>query len=113
MNIAPSEPLSQVAFVHDYFQLMFQSETLSIYNKASVRSGTKIIVQGEPGFCDALASLIEEKAGQANAEPSFLLVLEFTSGTELRIHAADGTTRNNEAFSFHGRNGQLVVEQNE
>ena len=108
-TVTPSEPLSQVVFVHDYFQLLFQGEILSVYNKASLHVGVIDLAQGDPGFCDALVALIDQKAIQATPEPGLLLVLEFASGAVLRVHT-DSASSTEEAFSFLG--SSLVVEQN-
>ena len=35
-NLKPSEPLSQVVFIHDYLQLVFQDECFNVYNAAEV-----------------------------------------------------------------------------
>ena len=35
-NLCPAEPLSQVVFIHDYLQLVFQSQCLSVYNLAQI-----------------------------------------------------------------------------
>lgn len=35
-NLIPLEPLSQVVFIHDYLQLVFQDESFSIYNLAEL-----------------------------------------------------------------------------
>ncbi len=39
-KLKPSEPLSQVVFVHDYLQLIFQDEGFNIYNLSEFERGT-------------------------------------------------------------------------
>ena len=112
MNLAPCEPLTQVVFIHDYFQLVFQGETLSIYNQASLRHGASVLVSGEPGFCDALVALIDQKAKSAASRPGVLLALEFTSGAELHVHTSSASQGQVEAFIFVSQSGELVVGQN-
>jgi len=41
----PVEALSQVAFIHDYFQLVFQEERFTVYNRAAVADGENVVRQ--------------------------------------------------------------------
>jgi len=74
-NLKPSEPLSQVVFIHDYLQLIFQDEGFNIYNLAEVeRHGVKVS-QGQPGFCDAVVSLIGQRVVAASHSDTCVLRL--------------------------------------
>jgi len=111
--IAPRAPLSQVVFVHDYFQLVFQGETLSVYNQASVHRGSAVFAHGEPGFFDALLQLIGQQATATPAQPGIMLALRFTSGTELRVQDGGASPAQLEGFSFSGHAGAFVVGHNQ
>ena len=113
MTLAPCEPLSQVVFLHDYFQLVFQGETLSIYNEASLHHGSTVLVSSEPGFADALVALIDQHAESATERPATLLTLAFTSGAELRIRSGGALHGQVEAFCFVSQSGAILVGQNE
>jgi hypothetical protein len=113
MNVAPSEPLSQVVFVHDYFQLVFQDEILSVYNTASINIGGVVLTHGEPGFADALVALIDQTATPAKVQPGLLLALNFASGVQLRIGGEGISSALPEAFSFASHTNGFVVQQNE
>ena len=112
LNVAPREPLSQVVFIHDYFQLVFQDETLSVYNKASINGGGTVTAYGEPGFADALVALINQRAKPAQLQQEVLLALNFASGVELHVSREGSSPANPEAFSFASHSDGLVVAHN-
>jgi hypothetical protein len=109
-SLQPEDPLSQIVFIHDYLQLVFQDCALTIYNRASYTYGGVELLQGQPGFCDALVALIEQSARA-----------EFVSG-QLSLHLANGAVvcvsnsgigaRRPEAWQFGRLGGPQLVEQN-
>jgi hypothetical protein len=105
---APTEPPSQVVFIHDYIQLVFQDEGFNVYNVATLSSASGSYRTGGPGFADALVALIGEKVVDV-AEP---LSLQFSSGASLTVSFEPTDVRGPEAFEFHGRDGLMLVEQN-
>lgn len=106
-DIHPTEPLSQVVFVHDYLQLVFQDACFSIYNVAELRQGNSSLSQGQPCFCDGLVSLIGQPLTSASANPS--LSLTFQNGTVL-IVAQSG--QGPEAWQYNSPGEPIVVEKN-
>ncbi|MEC5398114.1 hypothetical protein [Uliginosibacterium sp. H1] len=112
-DLCPVEPLSQVVFVHDYIQLVFQAQGFSIFNLAQVTHRGLTLTQGNPGFCDALVSLIGCSVLQAHHCESYKLTLEFKNGESFFVPAAPAYVRGPEAFQYDGSNEYLVVEQNE
>jgi hypothetical protein len=108
-NLTPQSPLSQVVFVHDYLQLVFQGERLSIYNPCSLTGPGLNLQTGDPGFCDALVSLIGQTAS-ACADSSELLSLSFSGGVVLAVLPDQlGLV---EAFTFHSEDSRAIVERN-
>lgn len=106
-DLFPTEPLSQVVFVHDYIQLVFQDACFSIYNTVELRQGETVTLQGCPGFCDGLVNLIGQSLISASVEPP--LSLEFQSGLVLVVQQpGDGP----EAWQYSSSTGSIVVEQN-
>ena len=57
-NILPTDPLSQVVFVHNYLQLVFQDSGFTIYNPCALNLEGTPIQFGQDGFADALVGLI-------------------------------------------------------
>ncbi|NCT83313.1 MAG: hypothetical protein GXC94_09235 [Comamonadaceae bacterium] len=92
------ESLSQVVFVEDYFQLVFQDQTLAVFSGAVLGKAGVQFRMGEPGFCDALVQLIGQQAKAIPACAPFLLAIKFQRGATLQI-PQDGTGP--EAYSLH------------
>jgi hypothetical protein len=110
VSLQPEDPLSQVVFVHDYLQLVFQECAFTIYSKAMYTLGVIAIRQGELGFCDALVSLIEQTTQVDFAGNT--LSLRFTSGAVVSVESSGAASRGPEAWQFGWFGGPLVVEQN-
>ena len=112
LNLVPSEPLSQVVFIHDYLQLVFQGESFSVYNVSKlVHNGTELI-QGQSGFCDAMVNLIGQRVVTAAVSTENPLSLSFESGSKFSVLPGSVGARGPEAFQFTGRYNQIIVEQN-
>jgi hypothetical protein len=111
-DLIPTEPLTQVVFVHDYLQLVFQFESFSIYNVARVSHGDTVLIQGAPGFCDAVVSLIGQRVREASSTDNHRLSLTFESGENVVVLSGSEHIRGPEAFEFNGHDNLIVVEQN-
>jgi hypothetical protein len=106
-DLLPTEPLSQVVFVHDYIQLVFQDACFSIYNIAELRRGDTSVLQGQPGFCDGLVGLIGLPLISVSARP--ILSLTFQGGVTLVVtEVCSGP----EAWQYNSPGCPIVVEQN-
>jgi hypothetical protein len=110
--LTPKEPLSQVVFVHDYFQLVFQGESFSIYNVAKIKIGNDELLQGSHGFCDALVRLTGQHIVAVSRAPEIALSLSFEGGAILSVLAGPEGAQGPEAFQFIGHENRIVVEQN-
>ena len=108
-DLTPESPLSEVVFVHDYLQLVFQDERLSVFNPCSLTAPGLKLRTGEPGFCDALVSLIGQTAS-ACAQSSELLSLSFSGGVVLAV--LPDQSGSVEAFAFHSEGNRVIVERN-
>ena len=111
-NLKPSEPLSQVVFIHDYLQLVFQDERFSIYNLAEVELRGVKVTQGQPGFCDVVVSLIGQRVTAASHSDVYALRLSFEEGAQFVVRSDEAAITGPEAFKFNGKNQLLIVEQN-
>ena len=110
VDLQPKQLLSQVVFVQDYLQLVFQDCCLTVYNLATYSSVSGELRQGEPGFCDALVSLIDKTARvEALADK---LLLHFSGGSLVSVPVSGPDTRGLEAWQFSQLGGPTVVEQN-
>jgi hypothetical protein len=111
-NLKPTEALSQVVFIHDYIQLVFQHEGFSIYNAAEVVRDGGVIRQGQIGYCDALVSLINQRVTSVAVAEPYKLSLTFESGVEFHVLSGDDATNSPEAYEFRGADNLWIVESN-
>ena len=110
VDLQPIEPLSQVVFVHDYLQLVFQDCGFTLYNLATYSTVSGELRPGQPGFCDALVSLIDQTVRvEALADR---LLLHFSGGALVSVPISGPDTRGPEAWLFSQLGGSTVVEQN-
>lgn len=101
------DPLSQVVFVHDYVQFVFQDRAFTLFNNVTYQIGAVALAQGEPGFCDALVGLIGNAATVEAACGS--LTLDFGAGHRLAVSSSGAGP---EAWMFTVVGVPTVVEQN-
>jgi len=113
LQLKPTEPLTQVVFVHDYVQLVFDTEILSVYNPMSFRgSQGEGLEQGQIGFADALVGLIGAKASSVNTSQAECLALQFENNGRLAVRRGTDEVPGPEAFQFSSVAGHVVVQQN-
>jgi len=109
-HLVPASPLSQVVFVHNYLQLVFEDECFNIYNRVSLHAQGTDMKQGTAGFADGLVQLIGSRMVGCETEPA--LKLRFESGAELTVLMGDADVTGPEAFQYTGGGGVYVVKQN-
>jgi hypothetical protein len=88
--LEPSDALTQVVFVHDYIQLVFDGQTFSLYGNISVVSKGEQLGRKSSGFCDRLVGLIGQRATAAAGPPEDELNLRFESGVSIQVRAGVG-----------------------
>jgi hypothetical protein len=108
--LIPAGPLTQVVFVHDYLQLVFDSGRISIHNRASLEGGGQQRCTGEAGFADGLVQLIGQRVLHAELEPT--LTLEFERGTRLVVLYGTEDVNGPESFEISQDGGGITVAQN-
>jgi hypothetical protein len=112
-NIKPQFPLSQVVFIHDYVQLVFQEARFTLYNEVTIAINEDSVAQGQVGFADALVGLLEQKVETAGSTAVHALVLSFEKGAIVRVLRRDLHNPGPEAFMVHTDDGSIEVEMNE
>ena len=112
VNLVPAEPLSQVVFVHDYVQLVFQAESFSLFNRLRVTSSARTATQGETEFPGLLVALIGQQVTRVAEGSVAMLELHFQDGTSVQVLRGEEFAAGPEAFMFAGDGDVLVVEQN-
>ena len=79
------EYMSSVTFVMDYVQLMFCGPSFNLYVHPSVRIGGQKFEFGEPGYRDALCSLIGKTVESADVFLDTGLEVLFSDGDALAV----------------------------
>jgi hypothetical protein len=102
--LVDNEPLSQVVFVHDYVQLVFQ-DTMSI---TSTRDS---IGWRGPGWCDALVALIGQSVNSVDYLPRDHLRITFSDASVLRICLLASRATSDELFKIDRLGSPTIVEQ--
>ncbi len=95
-----SEALSQLVFVDDYCQLVFQDEIFNIYNVAEFFHKGISVRQGESGFCDALVGLIGQRVISVTTTAPEMLLLNFERGACFRLLTDDEGVRGPGLLNF-------------
>lgn len=103
--------LSSVEFVQDYLQLHFDGPLLTLYAWPHVADVDGISVAfGEPGYRDALCSVIGETVSDPELDEGRSLTLEFENGTVIALSLREEDLDVAEAGSFRaGADEELLV----
>lgn len=104
--------MSQVIFVHDYLQLVFQDDIFTLYNPPEIRWAETQISHGSPGFCDALVALLGQRLTLVSANYAEPLILYFENCTRVIVPVSGPAVQGPEAWQFGGANGPVVVQEN-
>lgn len=104
-QVVPSEPLTQVIFVHDYIQLIFQDEWFSLHNAVEIEAAGLRFTQGTDGFADALVRLIGFRVVSASECEFGPLKLCFEGGPNVTVTWKGAGP---EAFDF-GQGGVITM----
>jgi len=106
-SILPTKALSQVIFIHDYIQLVFQDDSFTINNTIELNVNGKVFHQGQLGFCDSLVALIGAPLLSATSKPT--LTLTFDGGAVLIVTQFGESP---EAWQYCNLNKSAIVERN-
>ena len=109
-DLQPNEPLSQIVFVHDYMQLIFQDCSFTLWNVVSLTGAAGSLRQGAPGFCDAVVGLVGQTAQVVVSDTQ--LAFHFNAGSTLAVPTSGKDARGPEAWMLRRLGGPTVVEQN-
>ena len=103
------EELTAVEFVERFVQIRFGEALLRLYVWPDVADADGIsIAFGEPGYRDALCTLIGETATTAALDPGRSLTIEFENGTLLAMSLRDEDLETPEAGSFTAADGASI-----
>lgn len=104
------QQLSSVEFVQDYLQLHFDGPLLTLYAWPQVADSEGIAVAfGEPGYRDALCSVIAEDVVKAELNDGDALTVEFENGTVIALSLREEDLDVSEAGQLSVPGETLVV----
>ncbi len=102
------EELTAVEFVEDFLQLRFGESLLRLFVWPDVADPDGISIGfGQPGYRDALCSVIGETVTTAELEEGRSLTIEFENGTVLALSLREEDLDTPEAGSFMNAEGQI------
>jgi hypothetical protein len=110
-DLRPLEPLTQVVFVHDYLQLVFQDSRFSFCYWPTLQVAEAVLERGAAGYCDTLVSLIGQGVRSVDADGTGLS-LRFQNGALLLVPSFDPDCNVPEAWTFSTPGHPRVVEPN-
>lgn len=109
LSTLEGEELTAVEFIERFVQLRFNEALLRFYVWPDVADADGISVAfGEPGYRDALCSLIGETATAAALDAERSLTIEFENGTLLAMSLRDEDLDTPEAGSYTAADGSSV-----
>lgn len=108
-----AKPLSQVVFVHDYVQFVFQNTYFNLYNPVTVGLGDRTLSRNDLGFCDELCRLIGHRVVDTSTEVGRVASVEFENGTRVSVSLRTEDATGPEAFELGDNKGTCVVQQND
>jgi hypothetical protein len=110
-RLRPEHPLTAVVEVHDYLQLVFADETLTVLNPMEVRAATVASPGGAASAAEEARRLVGRRVLNATQSAGALLTLTFEDGGQVIVLPAHERSPGTEAFVFSGRHAH-VVEHN-
>ena len=106
-----ADPMSQVIFVHDYVQLVFQELVLTVYSPITLTAGPTSIAKSDRNFCGHLVSLIGSRVESVAHFPRSELQLRFEGGIDLSVSLRSEDANGPELFQVDRPGFPILVEQ--
>jgi hypothetical protein len=105
------EELSAVEFVEKHLQLRFGDALLTLYTWPDAADADGISVgYGQPGYRDALCSVIGVTVSEATYHDGTAITVEFENGTVLALSLREEDLDTPEAGSFTSADGLTTYE---
>jgi hypothetical protein len=100
MDMTLTDELSQVVFIYDYLQLVFQRVHFTLLTPPTLTSGGRTYRYGESGFCDELVGLISSRATAAEHNDQDDLTITFATGASISVATTDPRATGPEAWQY-------------
>ncbi len=89
VRLVKANALSEVRFVHDYVQFIFEPHTLSLYAPLRVMAD-RPLTRNDIGFCDSICSLIGQNLTAITRKEHEHLEFKFSNGTAVVVSLLGG-----------------------
>jgi hypothetical protein len=104
-----AEPLSQVVFIHNYIQLVFQGMSFNLYGAVTLYRSGCTLMRKDVGFCDELCRLIDQRVVSTTSEYGQYAAITFSGGTTVSVSVRPEDNVGPEAFYLGDNKGLMVV----
>ena len=109
-RLAGANALSEVRFVHDYVQFIFEPHTLSLYAPLRVVAAGRILARGDVGYYDNICSLIGETLAAVTRQEREQLEFAFSNGTKVALSLCSEDAAGPEVAELSTLDGEIMVE---
>ena len=108
--LAKANALSEVRFVHDYVQFIFEPHTLSLYAPLHVLAEGRALARGDVGYYDSICSLIGETLTDVTRHEREQLEFTFSNGTKVVLSLRTEDAAGPEIAELSTPGGEIMVE---
>lgn len=108
--LTEADALSEVRFVHDYFQFIFGPYTLSLYAPFGVVAGERNLMRNDAGYYDCICSLVGQGLVAVTRDGQVQLEFAFSGGTKLLLSLRQEDAVGPEVAQLSCPGGDIMVE---
>jgi len=109
-RLAKAIALSEVRFVHDYVQFIWEPHTLSLYAPLRVLAEGRPLARSDVGFCDSICSLIGQSLTAVTRQEHEQLEFAFSNGTKVLVSLRSEDAVGPEVAQLSTPGGEIMVE---
>lgn len=109
-GLAKADVLSEVRFVHDYVQLIFEPYTLSLYAPLKVLVGARTLKPTDAGYHNGICLLIGQTLTSVFRAKTVQLEFTFSGGTKLLVSLRQEDANGPEVAELSRPGGPIMVE---
>lgn len=110
IRLAKANALSEVRFVHDYVQFIFEPHTLSLYAPLHVLTDGHALARGNVGYYDSICSLIGQNLTDVTRHERKRLEFAFSNGTKVILSLRSEDAAGPEIAELSTPSGEIMVE---
>lgn len=108
--LSKANALSEVRFVHDYVQFVFEPHTLSLYAPLRVFAEGHSLVRGDIGYFDSICCLVGQSLVGVTRKERERLEFAFSNRTTVALSLRGEDAVGPEAAALSTPGGEIMVE---